>query len=334
MMDAEVWLRAWGIDDPRNLDVAAWWAERRSWRDPRWAQIPIGVKPDGQIQNIDFRAPNQGGNGFHSMVIGTAGTGKSTVFLSMVYAIALTHSPEAFNVVVADANQHSIVEDVRDLPHVVAAASGLCDPNGSGRAERLAKAIGAELERRYGLCASAGARDANEYEELRLAGRDLEPIPILLVMIENYTELVAQYPQWMDAIITIGEMGRGAKVFFMLGGQRLDSLQLHTKVQDHVGFTIALRIERRDDSRAVMGSDAASRLPNVPGSALLNSGPQEPEPFRSFNVSTPLPPSQTPQAPQDASVSKLTIKDALRELITASNSRAPLASWPNLDANP
>ena len=40
-------------------------------------------------------------------------------------------------------------------------------------AERMRKAVDGRSRRRYRLFKDAGARDANEYEEMRLAGRDL-----------------------------------------------------------------------------------------------------------------------------------------------------------------
>ena len=87
-------LRGLGIIDPRELDVDRLWAERRGRGDERWCEIPVGAKPTGELQNIIIRAKDFGGFGFHSVVIGTSGSGKSEFFLSLVYGIALTHFPE------------------------------------------------------------------------------------------------------------------------------------------------------------------------------------------------------------------------------------------------
>ncbi|CKM18407.1 ESX conserved componant EccC2 [Mycobacterium tuberculosis] len=45
---------------------------------------------------------------------------------------------------------------------------------------------------------------------------------MLLVIVDEYLELFANHKKWIDLIIHIGQEGRGANVFFMLGGQRLD----------------------------------------------------------------------------------------------------------------
>jgi len=130
--------------------------------------------------------------------------------------------------------------------------------------------------------------DANEYEEMRLAGRDLEPVPILLVIIDEYLELFHHHPEWIDLVIHIGQEGRGCNVFFTLGGQRLDLSSL-SKAKSNIAFRVALRAETAEDSRDVIGSDAALHLPSKEnGYALLKVGPRDLEQFRCFYVSAPF----------------------------------------------
>ncbi|BBX99035.1 type VII secretion protein EccCa [Mycobacterium lacus] len=280
-------LRSLGISDPRELDVDRLWAERRGRGDERWSEIPVGAKPNGELQNIILRAKDFGGFGFHSVVIGTSGSGKSEFFLSLVYGIALTHSPETFNVIFVDMKFESAAQDILGLPHVVAALSNL-GKDERHLAERMRRVIDGEIKQRYELFTSVGARDANDYEEIRLAGRDLPPVPVLLVIVDEYLELFANHEKWIQLIIHIGQEGRGANVFFMLGGQRLDLSSLQ-KVKSNIAFRIALRAESGDDSREVIGSDAAYHLPSKEnGFALLKVGPRDLEPFRCFYLSAPF----------------------------------------------
>lgn len=280
-------MRALGISDPRDLDVDRLWGERKSRSDARWCEVPVGAKPNGELQNINFRAKDFGGFGFHSVVIGTSGSGKSEFFLSLVDGIALTHSPETFNVLFVDMKFESAAQDLKGIPHVPAALSNL-GKDERNLAERMRKAIDGEIARRYALFTSVGARDANDYEEIRLAGRDLPPVPVLLVIIDEYLELFHNHPKWIDLIIHIGQEGRGANVFFMLGGQRLDLSSLQ-KVKTNIAFRVALRAESADDSREVIQSDAAYHLPSKEnGFALLKVGPRDLDPFRCFYLSAPF----------------------------------------------
>ena len=280
-------LRALGISDPRRLDVDRLWADRRGRGDPKWAMVPVGVKPGGELQYIVLRAKDFGGYGFHSVVIGTSGSGKSEYFLSLCNGIALTHSPEAFIVIFVDMKFESAAQDLEGLPHVAGSLSNL-GKDDRHLAERMRKAINGEIARRYRLFKDAGARDANEYEEMRLAGRDLEPVPILLIIIDEYLELFHHHPDWIDLVIHIGQEGRGCNVFFTLGGQRLDLSSL-SKAKSNIAFRVALRAETAEDSRDVISSDAALHLPSKEnGYALLKVGPRDLEQFRCFYVSAPF----------------------------------------------
>jgi type VII secretion protein EccCa/type VII secretion protein EccCb len=280
-------LRALGISDPRQLDVDRLWAESRGRGDPKWAMAPVGVKTGGELQYVIFRAKDFGGFGFHSVVIGTSGSGKSEFFLSLVNGIALTHSPESFIVIFVDMKFESAAQDLEGLPHVAGSLSNL-GKDERHLAERMRKAINGEIHRRYRLFKEAGARDANEYEEMRLAGRDLEPVPILLVIIDEYLELFHHHQEWIQLVIHIGQEGRGCNVFFTLGGQRLDLSSL-SKVKSNIAFRVALRAETAEDSRDVIGSDAALHLPSKEnGYALLKVGPRDLEPFRCFYLSAPF----------------------------------------------
>ncbi len=279
-------LRALGINDPRQLDVDRLWAESRGRGDSKWAMVPVGVKPGGELQYIILRAKDFGGFGFHSVVIGTSGSGKSEFFLSLCNGIALTHSPETFIVVFVDMKFESAAQDLEGLPHVAGSLSNL-GKDDRHLAERMRKAVNGEIVRRYRLFKEAGARDANEYEEMRLAGRDLEPVPILLVIIDEYLELFHHHQEWIQLVIHIGQEGRGCNVFFTLGGQRLDLSSL-SKVKSNIAFRVALRAETAEDSRDVIGSDAALHLPSKEnGYALLKIGPRDLEPFRCFYLSAP-----------------------------------------------
>ncbi|ORW01712.1 type VII secretion protein EccC [Mycobacterium kyorinense] len=280
-------LRALGIADPRQLDVDRLWADSRGRGDQNWALVPVGVKPSGEVQHVILRAKDFGGFGFHSVVIGTSGSGKSEYFLSLCSGIALTHSPEAFTVIFVDMKFESAAQDLQGFPHVAGSLSNLGNDE-RHLAERMRKAINGEIARRYRLFKEAGARDANEYEEMRLAGRDLEPVPILLVIIDEYLELFVHHPSWVDLVIHIGQEGRGCNVFFTLGGQRLDLSSL-SKVKSNIAFRVALRAETAEDSRDVIGSDAALHLPSKEnGYALLKVGPRDVEQFRCFYVSAPF----------------------------------------------
>lgn len=286
-------LRHLGIHDPRHLNTAELWAARVSRNDPQWMSFPVGVRRDGQIVTLIIKAKDKGGYGFHGLMPGTSGSGKSEMCLVCVYSLALTHAPTTAQVVFVDMKFDSAAQDLIGLPHVAAALSNLGNDL-RHKAERMRRTLLGEMARRYTLFASVGARDLNEYEELRLAREangtnDLEPVPVLWIICDEYLTLFRKYPKWSDFIMEIGEKGRGANMFFILCGQRLD-LQSIRKFEDNIGYRIALRAESPSSSREwTQGSDAAFYLPSDDaGHALLKVGERDLVPFRCFYLSGPF----------------------------------------------
>ena len=109
------------------------------------------------------------------------------------------------------------------MPHVAGRCPTLVRDDRHLSRDRMRRAIDGEIARRYRFFKDAGARDANEYEEMRLAGRDVEPVPILLVIIDEYLELFHNHPEWIDLVIHYPQEGRGCNVFFHSGRPAIGS---------------------------------------------------------------------------------------------------------------
>jgi type VII secretion protein EccCb len=282
-------LRALRIHDPRQLNLEALWAARRSQADPKWMMFPVGLRPNGEVQNLIIRSKDTGGFGFHGLLPGTTGSGKSEMCLSASYSLFLTHSPLVANVVFIDMKYESAAQDLEGVPHVPAALSNLGDDK-RHLGERMRLTLAGELKRRYSLIHSVKARDAGVYEEIRrnrIAAGDnsLPPMPVLWIIVDEYLTLFRVLPRWVELITVLGEQGRGANMFFVLGGQRLDMSPLQ-KVADNIGYRIALRAESVSSSREWINSNAAAHLPQGEnGHALLKVGERDLVAFRCFYLS-------------------------------------------------
>ena len=130
-------------------------------RRRKWAIVPVGAKPNGELQNVVLRAKDFGGFGFHSVVIGTSGSGKSEfpvpVLRNRADALAGDLQRDSVDMKFESAAQDLGFHTSRRCP--TSARTNGTWPNGCG-------AIDGEIARRYRLFNSAGARDANEYEEI------------------------------------------------------------------------------------------------------------------------------------------------------------------------
>ena len=76
-------------------------------------------------------------------------------------------------------------------------------------------------------CATAGNyANIHDYEKARAAGAPLEPLPSLVLVIDEFSELLTAKPDFIDMFIQIGRIGRSLGVHLLLASQRLEEGRL------------------------------------------------------------------------------------------------------------
>jgi S-DNA-T family DNA segregation ATPase FtsK/SpoIIIE len=276
-------LDALGVSDPEHMDLDRMWAPRRT-QGREWGRFPVGVDPSGQVVDFDLKEGSQRGMGMHSLFVGTTGAGKSEGIITEVSALALTHSPEVFNVVFTDFKLKSAGTMLERFPHVVASVSNLADER--DLVGRMYEALDGELNERGALCASLNLPDLTSYNERRLTDPSLPPIPALWIICDEYPELLGDEqwgPRYQDLFDRIMRLGRAYHMFLQLVGQTVDVQKLR-KVRKLLGFTIAARTGREEDSREAIGSKVAAHLPEAgaEGTAYLRVALGQPREYRFF----------------------------------------------------
>jgi len=263
-----------GLEDAANVDVDRVWAATRSgppWEENPWGadwlRIPIGVDENGAPVAVDFKETHEGGMGHHMVLVGTTGSGKSQFWTTLVLSAALTHSPESLNIAFFDFKGTTTAHAIDRLPHVVAAMNNL--RNDSLWIERMGDVIYGELERRKRMLDRARVSDAAEYEYRRIhGGEKLEPMPHLLIIVDEFTQMFKQYPPAKEVMDEIGRQGRALGVRLLMGSQRLGH-EMATGIMSNIPIRAALRTLDDTDSRAVVGNDEAKYLPMKPAGAGL-----------------------------------------------------------------
>jgi S-DNA-T family DNA segregation ATPase FtsK/SpoIIIE len=289
-------LDALGVRDPRRLDVDRLWAPRRT-QGRDWLRFPVGVDPSGQVVDFDLKEGSQQGMGMHSLFVGTTGAGKSEGIITEVASLALTHSPEVVNVVFTDFKLKSAAGVLERFPHVVASVSNLADER--HLVGRMYEALDGELDRRGALCAAVpDCPDLTTYNQKRLTDPSLPPVPALFIIVDEYPELLSD-PVWgtkfQELFWRIVRLGRAYHMFLQLVGQTVDTQKLRN-VRKLLGFTIAARTGREEDSREAIGSTVAAHLAETgaEGTAYLRVAQRQAREFRFFYSSGEfVPPPET-----------------------------------------
>ncbi|MGW6724430.1 type VII secretion protein EccCa [Nocardia sp. NPDC055029] len=260
----------------------------RVWR-PRSARerlrVPIGTTPDGTLVEIDIKESAENGMGPHGLCIGATGSGKSEFLRTLVLSLVVTHSPDALNLVLVDFKGGATFLGLESLPHVAAVITNLEEE--LSMVDRMKDALAGEMNRRQELLRSSGNyANVTDYEKARAAGVPLDPLPALFVVVDEFSELLSQKPDFADLFVMIGRLGRSLHVHLLLASQRLEENKLRG-LDSHLSYRIGLRTFSANESRAVLGITDAYHLPGVPGSGYLKSDADDPLRFNASYVSGP-----------------------------------------------
>ncbi|HEX8009213.1 MAG TPA: type VII secretion protein EccCa [Trebonia sp.] len=271
-----------GIGDPRTLDVASLWRARAP-RDQ--LRVPIGVDADGASVELDIKESAQGGMGPHGLLVGATGSGKSELLRTLVLALAITHDPGELNFVLVDFKGGATFLGLERLPHVSAVITNLADE--LPLVDRMRDALHGEVVRRQEMFRKTGNyASLRDYARARADGADLPPVPTLFVVLDEFSELLAARPEFIDLFVMIGRVGRSLGVHLLLASQRLEEGRLRG-LDTQLSYRIGLRTFSAMESRTVLGVPDAYELPSQPGNGYLKVDTTGMTRFKAAYVSGP-----------------------------------------------
>ena len=250
-----------GIPDASALDVPTLWAPRR--RDDE-LRVPIGVTATGEPLMFDLKDEAEGGMGPHGLMIGMTGSGKSQTLMSILLALLTTHSADRLIVIYADFKGEAGADSFRNFPQVVAVISNMAEKK--SLADRFADTLRGEVARRETLLREAGRRvqgsafnSVVEYENAVAAGHDLPPIPTLFVVADEFTLMLADYPEYAELFDYVARKGRSFRIHILFASQTLDVGKIKD-IDKNTSYRIGLKVASAGVSRQIIGVEDAYHI--------------------------------------------------------------------------
>ncbi len=310
-----------GIDDLDAWDAAAHWQPHGAAR-----RVTVGLRRGNQPLELDLDAS---GHGPHGLVAGTTGSGKSELLQTLVVALALAHHPYDLGFVLVDFKGGGAFAALVDLPHT----QGLVTDLSGGLAERALVALRAELDRRKRLFSAAGVNEIARYQALTWQGRSGEPLPRLVVIVDEFAELLDEAPDFIDGLIGVARVGRSLGLHLILATQSPAGV-VSQQIWANARLRICLRVESRQESMDMLHRPDAADLPRLPGRGYLQVGNNEIfELFQAARVAgcTPSPGAAAAQATAAGAIVRLE-PDGRRTVLLDERSEATapaIACWPS-----
>ncbi|GAA0596225.1 FtsK/SpoIIIE domain-containing protein [Actinomadura livida] len=271
-----------GMPDPTAEHVLRSWSRTGG----RTARVPIGIGPDGPMapHEIDLRA-----DGPHALVAGASGAGTSELLRTLVASLAVANRPDEMTFVLIDhrgrdSKGRGVFEECARLPHTVSMVTDLDEH----AAERALESLNAELRHREEILLEAGVEDVTGYEELRAAGRDLPPLPRLVIAVAEVAALAAELPEFVADLAGTARRGRPLGVHLVLATRRPEAVT--DDIRAGVDLRIALRATDPEASTGMLGSPEAAQISRAtPGRCYIRSGTRGPHRVQSARIGGPRP---------------------------------------------
>ncbi|MEU9735699.1 FtsK/SpoIIIE domain-containing protein [Streptomyces sp. NPDC048002] len=234
----------------------------------------IGESYDGAF-GIDIRK-----DGPHGLIAGTTGSGKSELLQTIVAALAVANTPENMTFVLVDYKGGAAFKDCVHLPHTV----GMVTDLDAHLVERALESLGAELHRREHILANADAKDIEDYQDLVRRDPSHQPVPRLLIVIDEFASMVRDLPDFVTGLVNIAQRGRSLGIHLLLATQRPSGV-VSPEIRANTNLRIALRVTDGGESTDVIDSPEAGHISkSTPGRAYVRLGHASLVPFQSGRV--------------------------------------------------
>ena len=251
-----------GVARPQRQIVSLWdvWARREINRNAAGVNTSfvLGLKElDGEILYLNLGGAFAGGQPHepHTLVAGATGSGKSVLIQALLLDIAATNPSALAHIHLIDPKMGVDYAAVERLPHL---QGGVIVEQ--GQAIEVMEGLVAEMERRYELFRTNGARDIRAFNT-KVGPSDRLPLKFLVH--DEFAEwmLTEDYKSAVTANVSrLGVKARAAGIHLIFAAQRPDANVMPMQLRDNLGNRLILKVASVGTSEIALGVKGAEQL--------------------------------------------------------------------------
>ena len=253
-------LEVFGASKIEQLNILNRWKVN----DPTLSlKAQIGVHASGEQFFLDLHEKQHGP---HGLIAGSTGSGKSEFIMTYILSLAVNYHPDEVQFVLIDYKGGGLAgafenrEKGTAIPHLAGTITNL----DTASMNRSLVSINSELKRREQMFMDArddtgeSTLDIYKYQKYYRAGVLKEPMSHLFIISDEFAELKAQQPEFMDELISTARVGRSLGVHLILATQKPSGV-VNDQIWSNSKFKICLKVQTAGDSNEMLKKpDAAS----------------------------------------------------------------------------
>ena len=191
----------------------------------------------------------------HILIAGTTGSGKSVCVNSIIMSILFRSTPDEVRLLMIDPKAVEFMI-YNGIPHLLIPV--VTDPKKAAGA--LAWAV-TEMLNRYKMFSDNNVRDLSGYNKLAKEREDLQPMPQIVIFIDELADLMMASPgETEDSICRLAQMARAAGMHLVIATQRPSVNVVTGVIKANIPSRIALKVASQVDSRTIIDSAGAEKL--------------------------------------------------------------------------
>ena len=191
----------------------------------------------------------------HALIAGATQSGKSVCINTILVSLLAKNSPENLKLILVDPKKVELTF-YENLPHL--ATPVIDDPSEAAEALKWACA---EMDRRYDVLARNRVRKISDYLEKRKQIPTMEPMPYIVIIVDEFNDLVMQCGQEVnDCIVRLAQKARAAGMHVILATQRPTVDVVNGTIKANIPCRIAFRVASSTDSSTILDETGAESL--------------------------------------------------------------------------
>lgn len=191
----------------------------------------------------------------HLLIAGTTGSGKSVCVASIVTCLAVNNTPDDLRMVLIDPKMVELVR-FNGLPHLFGKVETDLD-----RITGVLRWVTREMDRRYKLFETVGARNLENYSARIGKKSAAERLPRLVVLIDELADLMMRAPDETErTVVRLAQMARATGIHLVVATQRPSTDIVTGLIKANFPARISFAVTSSVDSRVILDTVGAESL--------------------------------------------------------------------------